>query len=187
MTEAPPRLGIRAYARHRTARAARGDHGFQPTSHPAVLKAIATGRIAGAVVGVGRARRIDVAKADALWLENTDPAQVRARRNGSPPPPTMVEARLEVARWDAKQRELEYHKAAGKLVDADEVKAATFEHSRRFQKRALELPDRLCQELAAESDPARVRTILMRELREACGVDAAEAEAIAKAARRAAK
>ena len=60
-------LGVRAYARHR---------GVSPA---AVRKAIATGRIAAAlVVSPGGRRELDAEAADRLWNANTDAAQVRA-------------------------------------------------------------------------------------------------------------
>lgn len=66
--------GPTAYARHRG------------VTHPAVLKAIKTGRIREAVLGNGK---IDFDKADALWNRNSDPAAQHrdSQRNVTVPTP----------------------------------------------------------------------------------------------------
>ncbi len=171
-------LGVRAYARHRTARAERGDPGFDPTSHVAVLKAIAAGRLEGAVEGEGRARRIDAAKADELWLANTDPAQQRGNSEGAlklAEDLTLAGQRLELMKWQARRERLTYLRERAKMIPAKDVEKATFEQARRFRNRALELADRICDRLATETSSARVRALLLGELRSVLELDADDA------------
>jgi hypothetical protein len=165
--------GVRAYARHRTARAARGDAGFEPTSHVAVLKAIAAGRLQGAVEGEGRRIRIDFAKADELWSANTDPSQ--QRREDGEEEPTYAEVRLELMKWQARREKLTYLRERAKMIPAKDVEKATFEHGRRLRNRSFEMADRLCDRLAAETKPARVRLQLLDELRQIFEVEADDA------------
>jgi hypothetical protein len=185
--------GVRAYARHRTARAARGDAGFEPTSHVAVLKAIAAGRLEGAVEGEGRRIRIDFAKADELWAANTDPAQQRSsairgameewsrahpslERSEEPSDgKTIAEVRLDLMKWQARRERLTYLRERAKMIPAKDVEKATFEQARRFRNRALELADRVCDRLATETKPARVRVLLLGELRQVLELDAEDA------------
>lgn len=71
---APPSklMGIREYARHRAARNAPG------ATHPAVRKAIDTGRLVASIIRDGDGKvRIDAAKADVEWGLTSDPAQQR--------------------------------------------------------------------------------------------------------------
>jgi len=165
--------GVRAYARHRTARAARGDAGFEPTSHVAVLKAIAAGRLEGAVEGEGRRIRIDFGKADELWAANTDPSQ--QRREAGAEEPSFAEVRLELMKWQARREKLTYLRERAKMIPAKDVEKATFEQARRFRNRALELADRVCDRLATETKPARVRVLLLGELRQVLELDADDA------------
>jgi len=172
--------GVRAYARHRTARAARGDPGFEPTSHVAVLKAIVAGRLTGAVEGEGRKTRIDFAKADELWAANTDPAQQRPGPDGlsvedARQVASLPAVRLELMKWQARREKLTYLRERAKMIPAKDVEKATFEQARRFRNRALELADRVCDRLATETKPARVRVLLLGELRQVLELDAEDA------------
>lgn len=79
--ETPPEgaIGVRAYARRRT------ENG-KPISHQAIGKAIATGRIAGAVWRDGQGSPwILPDLADALLDENTDPSAQREAKAGGRP------------------------------------------------------------------------------------------------------
>ncbi len=198
-------MGVREYARYRSARAAAGDAGFDPCTHAAVAKAIRSGRLKGAVTGTGRATVIDVAQADARWSANTDPAFQRPRapapalpvsppqaRTGKlnapgesvvaaalppstdpshgsarrPPPTDMNGWRLEQIKWETRRERLLYLRERGELVPLEAVRLAVARFARDLQGAGLELPGRVCDELAAEKNPARVRMILERELRE---------------------
>lgn len=77
-------MSMRAYARHRRARGLRGQ------THPAVSKAILSGRIWAAVRSDGL---IDVDQADGLWPTPAGATVVGPKR-GPPPPPWMHRAQL---------------------------------------------------------------------------------------------
>lgn len=180
------RLGIRGYARHRG------------VSHVAVIKALQSGRLDGAFTVDRKGRKwIHVARADAAWDANTDPAQVRepeARRGGAPPrqgslpglepegagPAAMAageaaaNGRLTHARastvktiWDGKLRALEYRLRVGELVEIAQVRSEAFKLARTLRDRLLAVSGRVDALLAAEADPARVREILDEEIRTA--------------------
>ena len=68
-------------------------------------------------------------------------------------------------RFRAKMARLDYEEREGKLVDAARVREDAFPRwGRMLRDGALAIPDRMADILAAESDPAKVRQILMDEL-----------------------
>lgn len=174
-------LSQRAYARHRG------------VSHKAVQKAIAGGRLTGAVDAAGR---VDVAAADRAWAANTDVTKPRnsvsgnpklRRRPGGPPLPARSRAESDpgldpglgvtdrgytAARamreaFAAKTAKLEYERLAGKLVDVDTVRREAFEVGRRVRDAILSLPDRLSPILAGLTDVNDIHRVLTTELRAA--------------------
>lgn len=172
-----PLMSIRAYARRRR------------VTHPAVLKAIATGRIHRSANG-----KIDSEVADREWAENTNEAKPRnsvsgdphrRRAPGEPSRPTLGDARRHDSdtgriaggyaasravreSFEARLKQLEYERRKGKLVDADEVRDAYDECARRARALLLAIPDRVAPIVAAISDVADVHRILLDEVRRTC-------------------
>lgn len=75
--------------------------------------------------------------------------------------------------WDEKdkqfkamQRELDFRKKSGELVEERDVSKAAFECARKIRDNFLMLPDRLSPILAAETDMLKVKNILSNEIRE---------------------
>jgi len=167
-------VGVRAYARHRTERG-------EPTSHVAVVKAIADGRLRGAVTGSGHATRIDLVKADAAWKANTDPAQQRARAADAAPRArrkndgsklSLMELRTENLRWTTRREKLAYLQESGKLVPLDQVKKQVFGQFHALQTKSYQMVERVARRLALAADERKVRDILLRELRAIYEVEA---------------
>lgn len=59
---------------------------------------------------------------------------------------------------------MEYEQKAGKLTDASKVRNDAFQAARMVRDALLGIPDRQADVLAAESDPKKVRQLLMDEL-----------------------
>lgn len=184
-------IGIRAYARHRTANG-------KPISHTGIRKAVDTGRIAGAVWRDEKGRAwIDPTAADALFERNTDPAAQREAPAGGRPPvpevetlfapggpkPEVVstsaaaesdrvrsdfnEARASREKSDAEMARLKLEKELGRLVDAGVVRARSEAAATLVRDALLQIPVRIAGQLAAETDMRRVRELLTHEIRTA--------------------
>ncbi len=165
-------LSGRAYAKRRG------------VSHTAVQKAIRTGRIT-TVAG-----RIDPAIADREWAENTDPSTSQnsvsgrpkgRRRKGEPSTPADVDGgngratgtgygRARAAREAALAgiAKLQLDEKTGKLVDADEVKLAFFNATRKARDELFAIPARMAPVLAALDDAADIEAILFDEIERVC-------------------
>ena len=76
----------------------------------------------------------------------------------------FVTARTMREAFKAKMAKIEYEKEMGKLTDAARVKEDAFRAGRIVRDALLGIPDRQADVLAAETDPARVRQLLMDEL-----------------------
>ena len=153
-------MSLRAYAKHRG------------VSLSAVQKAIRAGRVSKTPDG-----KIDPVKADAEWKRNTTPP-IRQTIRSAPPittdtsGPTASPAIFAVARgvreqYLARLTKIEYEERVGKLISSDEVRVAAFNRFRVFRDAMLNMPDRIGAVLAAESDPAKVHSILASEIRNA--------------------
>ena len=161
-TETPAQelpISVRAYARRRE------------VTHTAVQRASADGRLVRAVEKRdGQPLRILASIADVEWNERTSPAHSRAApatgnghdRFGAADDyrrslviEKVVRTKLAQVRLDEQQ---------GRLIDAEEAGRAQFEIARLVRNQMFELPDRLADELALESDAHRVREILTREI-----------------------
>ena len=70
--------------------------------------------------------------------------------------------------YQAQLAKLTYERESGKLVLGDAVRAHAFRVARAVRDRMLQLPDRLCAQLAAETDAARARALLRAEIESAC-------------------
>jgi hypothetical protein len=151
-------LSIRAYARRRK------------VSHTAVEDAISTGRISRAIrsrAPSGRVK-IDPALADAEWDANTHPGNARSGMGQAAPTsaPDDYRKTLTIERVVKTRRaQMLLERDQGKLVEIEDVRKTVFEMVRTLRNQLFQLPDTLCDEIALENDPARVRAILMREFK----------------------
>lgn len=198
-------MSLRAYARHR------GD------ALSAVQKAIADGRVSAGAVRrdeTGRLTGIDQEIADRDWASNTDP--VEALKNHKWPaglldtaerqmpeslpakdePPASaadskgyLDARTREKEFQAKQAELNYLERVGELVSAADVRGEQIEIYRELRDKLEQLPARVSQKLAAETDPQRIEhalsteiRITLNELSRTFAGDAADPEGIAERA-----
>lgn len=175
-------LSLRAYARHRK------DLGLKGATHRAVQKAIADGRIEGAVRVVNGDAKIDPVVADQEWASKTD--ALRSNAGGDPTTgrplgdldgAPRVEARegsssvADQARaaqavrltYQAKLAELEYRQKVGELVEAALVEREQHRAARALRDRIRAIPDRMAAGLAAETDPHRCRLLLAGEIDQA--------------------
>jgi len=157
-------------------------------SHTAVQQAIAAGRISP----VGG--KIDPARADREWQQNTDQSKPRNRITGQPkhrrvpggPPQPMRllpaadadgddgsaagYARARAARelYQAQLAKLELERQRAVLVRTDEVKLGAFAMARKARERLTAIPERVAATVAATADPATVQRILEEEIERAC-------------------
>lgn len=176
-------LSVRAYAKHRG------------VSHPAVLRALNTGRISSRPDG-----KIDPAVADAEWDARTDPTRPLNSVTGNPKhrrgadgfssatlgtgaaggaggagsaiahvANQYASARAVREAFEAKLSELEFRERSAKLVDADEVRAATFTLARKMRELLLTVPDRVSPILAPIGDALVIHRLLSEELLRVAG------------------
>ncbi|MCF7984319.1 MAG: hypothetical protein K9L70_07940 [Thiohalocapsa sp.] len=129
-----------------------------------VQRAIQSGRLSGdALVKAGQRVLIRPDAADAQWIAN-------AERVRTPPPAATVDSH-DIARARAKREfheanlaELREARTAGALVDRRAIEAGATEVGAAFRQ-SIENLLQLAPELAAESDPARVRSLLDERIR----------------------
>lgn len=157
-------------------------------SHVAVQRAVKAGRIS--TVG----GKIDPARADLQWHENTDQSKPRNRITGNPKqakvagepsePMDMVgadevfggpstasgyaKARAARELYQAQLAKLELDRQRGTLVRADEVRLGAFNMARKARDQLIALPERLATVLAAIQEPAEVQRILEEEIERIC-------------------
>lgn len=152
---------------------ARGYAKLRGVSHTAVQKAIKSGRISVESDG-----KINPDIADKEWARNTRtslPSQPSYRvaediSQNSGHNSTLSDfnrARAVRETYKARLAKLEYEELSGKLVNADEVKVAAFNASRRVRDRILQIPRRISAQLAAETEAYNVESLLNSALREA--------------------
>jgi hypothetical protein len=80
---------------------------------------------------------------------------------------TLAECQRLHERYKAALKQLEYDQKSGRLVPADEVKAAAFEIGRSIRDQIMNIPHRLGPVLAGERDPNRITQLLQGEFRKA--------------------
>ena len=80
-------------------------------------------------------------------------------------PKMLLKTRIKSELEKGKLLEIKARVEAGKYVDADEVKVAAFNRARIVRDGLLNIPDRMASLLAAESDGAKIHTILNAEIR----------------------
>jgi len=116
---------------------------------------------------------VDVEESDKRIAENEDPSRGGDRTldrasNNPAASGTYLDARTRDMNARAALSELELRKRSGELVEAKEVERAAFARSRAAQRAILLLPDRICATLAAETEPEKVRQLLLTELSTIC-------------------
>ena len=150
------------------------------TTRQAVHAAMKTGRIAAACGDDGL---VDVALAEKLWADNTDPryqplktkkerekqaamAEDAERRGivlGTGI--ALAESKQIEAEYKAKLAKLDYEERSGKLIDAEAVRKEAFRVARITRDAMLAIPDRLAAELAGITDPFACHAKMMAEIR----------------------
>jgi hypothetical protein len=80
------------------------------------------------------------------------------------------------ALYAARTARLEYEQRAGKLVPVDAVKAEAFKTARTVRDAILNIPERLTPMLAAESEPAKIYALLVKEFTDALSALSGEAD-----------
>jgi len=167
---------------------------FLGVSRQAVLKAIRTGRLSSTTAAKNDRGwwRIDGDRAVEEWKAATDPSLQRKRKAGGAPrlegtgsmfdpndkggagaraephdPAAGTTHALASARKTDAQAalaELELRRRVGELVDADGTRRGFFHLARQVRDRLMVIPDRVCNELAAEDKPRKVHARLIAEL-----------------------
>jgi len=173
-------LSIRAYARHRG------------VSHTAVRKALANGRITAGDDGLIDAQLADrqwASATDVTKPRNSVAGAPKRRRaphtaaeplQGMPSPHAGANgatdanaARLAASYapsrgmregYLARIAKLEYEQMAGKLIDADEARAAMFVTARLVRENLLGIPSRLAPVIAGLTDRAEIQRLLEQEI-----------------------
>lgn len=74
-------------------------------------------------------------------------------------------AKQEKMYWKAKLAKLEYEKAIGKLIDADEVKAAAFNTARIARDSLTNIADRLAPILTGKTNTFEIHAIINEEIK----------------------
>lgn len=158
-------------------------------SGEAVRKAINDGRIkTAAKYKDGKLVGVDSEVADREWVRNTDSryqTQIApgSRLDGANQIPTVTEkderevakgAVPEIAKsnairaaYAARREKLEYEREAGKLVNAEQLRAEYFAAGRQLRDGIMSVPDRISAQLAAITDPHEVHRLLHHELQQA--------------------
>ena len=148
-------------------------------SHPAIRKAIATGRLRRSIGHDARGPFVrDSALAGREWKAGTSkPPNSGGRGNGAAGRTAqpaaggrLVDVQVRLAGERASALELSNRRKRGELVDAATVQREQFEIARMVRERILNVPDRL-PDLAAGQ-----RARLIAELRQALGSMADELE-----------
>jgi hypothetical protein len=164
-------MGFREYARHRG------------VALRAVQKAIEAGRIKTVLVD-GRAK-IDSDQADREWAQNTDLAKQSLLHGTGPLPPQDADdddpivdtgtsgnadteayrkARAERERIRVEREQLELDQLRGQLIDLEEAKRLAFTAFRALRDAVLNVPARIKDQVAVESDAFRVEQLIETEL-----------------------
>jgi hypothetical protein len=127
-------MGIREYGRHRG------------VSHVAVLKALRTGRIRQGSDGL-----IDADAADRDWARNTHPAPraPRAMPMVSTGDAGYARARAIRAHFEALSLKHEYERRSAELLNANEVKIASYRIGQVFREHMHRFPDGVVGRLLA--------------------------------------
>lgn len=162
-------MGLREYARHRNC------------ALRAVQKAIESGRIKVIQVEGERWPKIDPAQADRDWADNTDQAKQSLLHSAGadlpdddelPPAGGADNERARAARADREEirrdrERIELAKLQGSLIDLGEAKRLAFTAFRTLRDGLLNIPARIKDQCAAETDPMAVEALIEQELTKA--------------------
>lgn len=180
-------LGLRAYGRHRK------EAGLPGQTHAAVRKAIDRGTLTASVSHNAKGHvQIDRAKADKEWARGTDPTQQRdpevakgrfsggedkagqgalfpeARVEADPTDtnegPSLRTAQAVRVAYQARLTQLDFEERSAQLCRVEVVKAEAFRLARLTRDKILNVADRVCAQLAAETDATECRNLVLREL-----------------------
>ena len=151
-------------------------------SKAAVSKAVKSGRIASAVVQHGNKKLVDKDQALALWDRNTDASTtfatnkaVIASKNDQPTiiPPEIVHEveNLHKGQWPdmnksrakreaclARLEEIDVAEKEERLVPVEKVEKDWFSVCRAIRESFMNMPDRLSNQLAGETDATAIET-----------------------------
>ena len=158
-------------------------------SRQAVMKAIAAGRLKGALSKNEKGWwRIDREVADREWSEMTDRAKAEGRQKAGGAPkkdngtPSMFEpdesaqkaarvthaqASTDRIQVDAELKRLDLLERQGFLVDRRSVEREAFEMARTVRDCVCQVPERIAAELAGIKDPGELQRRLAEELAKA--------------------
>lgn len=107
-----------------------------------VLKAVANGRIE-----IGKDKKIDWETQSKAWVDNKDPAKEReAPMQGG----AYMQVRAAQTAWSARMKQLQYEKAAGKLIEKSLVIASVRKFSSHVRDSISQIPDRVASHVTAE-------------------------------------
>ncbi len=175
-------MSARAYAKRR---------GVDPKT---VRQAIAEGRCP-AQRGTGGEWLIDPEKADTAWHQRTHPGHGGKREKGKIAVPGTsrvidpenpehtqagvisqdddvlgyMESTTRLQHYKARLKEIEFAVETGELIKKDECDREIFKTYRALRDNLLSVPDRVSALLAAETDPDRVRSIIILEFEKILG------------------
>lgn len=79
--------------------------------------------------------------------------------------PNINQSRAVKEAYAARLAKLDYEERIGKLVPAEQVKVDAFKVARSVRDALMNIPDRVSNLLAAETDPAKVHAMLADEIR----------------------
>jgi len=141
-------------------------------THPAVIKAIRSGRLSASIAkdAKGHPRIVDAALALSEWKAGATkphPSTANGREPRGPKPATLTEAQLRVAAQREIKLKLENDRTEGHIIDAGQARREAFNAARIVRDGLLNIPDRIAAQVASETDPGRVYRLLEGEIRNA--------------------
>ena len=151
-------------------------------SAPSVTKAVKSGRIAKAVVEKDGKKWLDRDLAVELWHRNTkqsplgpqkivghaprDKQKLREQVDLMPDDaiPELNVSRERREHYQAELAKLEVDLKRGELVSADSVKKVAFDLAKTVRESLINIPDRVVNQFAAETDPQAIHMALSHEI-----------------------
>lgn len=138
-----------------------------------ILDAIKSGLLSESVRTGKKGERtvylIDEASGIKEWADNIDPSKQRDTDKAKSTKELATDSNYKKAKaakefFGAKLAELDYNERAGKLVNADRVKAESFKIGRRVRDALLAVPERVAAELASMEEPREIAIYLKEQL-----------------------
>ena len=109
--------------------------------------------------------------ADEEWANNANPSfYPTSAANGAQVKtiaPPFQESRAIREAYNARITKLEYEEKLNKIISIEKVKAINWDIARRVRDSILVIPSKISAEIASETDPHKVESILLKEIREA--------------------